>query len=82
MFQFMPKSIKIRKVLEAMKKLGFKEIRRKGSHVFFEHKDGRTTVIPLHSEIHIHLLTKIVKKDLKIEMDEFQKAIGHENPKK
>lgn len=71
----MPNSFKIRKVLEAMQKLGFKEIRRKGSHAFFEHRDGRTTVIPIHAEIHIHLLSKIVKKDIKIEMEEFLKII-------
>lgn len=74
-WQFMPNSLKLRKILEAMHKLGFKQIRQKGSHAFFEHSDGRTTVIPLHDEIKIRLLTKIVKKDLKLEMSEFLKII-------
>ncbi|MGB4376757.1 MAG: type II toxin-antitoxin system HicA family toxin, partial [bacterium] len=35
------------KILEI---LGFKEIRQKGSHKIYRHKDGRTTVIPFHDE--------------------------------
>lgn len=58
-----------------MHKLGFKEIRQKGSHLFMEHPDGRTTVIPSHEEIRIGLLTKIIKEDLKIEKEEFEKLI-------
>lgn len=29
-------------------KLGFNTIRRKGSHVFYRHPDGRTTTLPDH----------------------------------
>jgi len=39
-------AIKLSKIL---KKLGFKFIRQKGSHMFFKHTDGRTTIIPFHS---------------------------------
>ena len=67
----MPNSVKTRKVLGALHKLGFKDVRQKGSHLFLEHQDGRTTVIPLHKEIRIKLLTKIVKQDLKMEKEEF-----------
>jgi predicted RNA binding protein YcfA (HicA-like mRNA interferase family) len=67
----MPNSIKLRKILSALQKLGFLQTRQKGSHAFFEHKDGRTTVVPLHSEIRIKLLTKIIKQDLKIEKEKF-----------
>ena len=67
----MPNSVKIRKVLVALETLGFRQIRQKGSHAFFEHADGRTTVIPMHKEIRIKLLTKIIKQDLKMEKDEF-----------
>ena len=35
-------------VSKILKKLGFEFKRQKGSHMFFEHKDGRTTVIPNH----------------------------------
>ena len=39
-------AIKLSKII---KKLGFQFIRQKGSHMFFKHSDGRTTVIPYHS---------------------------------
>jgi len=31
-----------------LKKLGFEFKRQQGSHMFFEHPEGRTTVIPNH----------------------------------
>ncbi len=41
--------------------------------MFFEHSDGRTTVIPMHpgEKLDRGLLVKIVKKDLGLERDEF-----------
>ncbi|HLD59205.1 MAG TPA: type II toxin-antitoxin system HicA family toxin [archaeon] len=72
----MPNSVKLRRVLNALHKLGFREIRQKGSHVFFEHADGRTTLVPMHKEIKIKLLTKIIKQDLKMEKEEFFKMLG------
>ena len=35
-----------REVSQALKKRGFILKRQEGSHMFFEHPDGRTTVIP------------------------------------
>ena len=69
------RAVKTSKVIKALKRLGFQEIRQKGDHVFFEHKDGRTTLIPLHPEIRIKLLTKIIKKDLEITKKEFEKLL-------
>ena len=45
--------------------------------MFFEHKDGRTTVIPHHGgeEIDRGLLNKIVKHDLQISREEFLKMV-------
>ena len=56
-----------------LKKLGFVLKRQEGSHMFFEHPDGRTTVIPNHGgeEIDRGLLNKIVKHDLQISREEF-----------
>ena len=67
----MPNSFKTRKVIGALHKLGFREVRQKGSHVFFEHPDGRTTTVPFHKEIRIGLLSKIIKKDLKMELEDY-----------
>lgn len=53
--------------------LGFKLMRQEGSHMFFEHADGRTTVVPNHpgEEIDRSLLNKIIKHDLQISREEF-----------
>lgn len=62
------------KVLE---KLGFVKIRQEGSHVFFRHPDGRTTIIPNHSgeDLDRGLLNKIIKKDLQISREEFMTCL-------
>ncbi|MGM0601232.1 MAG: type II toxin-antitoxin system HicA family toxin [Candidatus Rifleibacteriota bacterium] len=38
-----------KKLISALKKLGFIQTRKKGSHCFFKHPDGRCTVVPVHS---------------------------------
>ncbi len=67
-------AIELAKIL---KKLGFEFKRQEGSHMFFEHPDGRTTVIPNHAgeEIDRGLLNKIVKHDLQISREEFMKNV-------
>ncbi len=64
-----------RELVKILQKLGFEIKRQEGSHMFFEHKDGRTTIIPNHSgeDIDRGLLNKIVKHDLKISREEFLK---------
>ena len=37
-----------KEIIKILNKLGFKFIRQEGSHMFFEHPDGRTTIIPNH----------------------------------
>ncbi|HKZ49605.1 MAG TPA: type II toxin-antitoxin system HicA family toxin [Candidatus Nanoarchaeia archaeon] len=58
-----------------LKKIGFELLRQDGSHMFFKHKDGRTTVVPNHGgeEIDRGLLNKIVKHDLKMTREEFMR---------
>jgi len=58
-------------------KLGFKLIRQQGSHMFYKHPDGRTTVIPNHQgeEVDRSLLNKIIKKDLELTKEEFLKHL-------
>ena len=64
-------------VIKILQKIGFKKIRQEGSHVFLQHPDGRTTVIPNHpgEDLDRGLLNKILKKDLGIERDEFMKNV-------
>lgn len=60
------------KVLES---LGFTEIRQKGSHKSFKHKDGRTTVIPFHGEDLGRGLIRKVLKDIEISPDEYEELL-------
>ena len=64
-----------KELLKILEKLGFKFKRQEGSHMVFEHEDGRTTVIPNHGgeDIDRGLLNKIIKHDLKISREEFMK---------
>lgn len=57
-------SVKVHKLLPALKKLGFKDAGQKGSHLFLEHPDGRWTTVPIHGkgEIAEGLLNAIIKQ--------------------
>ncbi len=57
--------------------LKFQLKRQQGSHMFFEHPDGRTTVIPNHptEDIDRGLLNKIIKHDLHMSREEFLKYV-------
>jgi predicted RNA binding protein YcfA (HicA-like mRNA interferase family) len=61
------------KLVKIVIKLGFKEIRQKGSHKIFSHFDGRFLVILIHSNkpIPVGLLNKIIKQDLRLTREEF-----------
>ena len=54
-------------LIAAFKRIGFEEIRVKGSHHFLKHPDGRTTVVPVHSNETLGpgLLTSILR-DVKL----------------
>ena len=75
----MPKlpSLTARRLFKALHRLGFVRIRQEGSHVFFRHPDGRTTVIPNHpgETIDRGLLNKIISKDLGIDREEFLRSL-------
>lgn len=52
-----------RRLMGALHKAGFQEIRVKGSHHFLRHSDGRCTVVPVHRSevIGPGLLSKILR---------------------
>ena len=62
-----------KELIKTLAKLGFQPARQKGSHMFFKHPDGRSTLIPIHAgdKIDRGLLTKIIKKDLEIGIKDF-----------
>jgi predicted RNA binding protein YcfA (HicA-like mRNA interferase family) len=63
-------------VIKALRKLGFQEVRQKGSHKQFTHPDGRFTTITYHKgrDISPILLRKIFN-DIEISLEEFLKAL-------
>ncbi len=67
--------LKAKELIKILNKLDFDFIRQKGSHMFYEHPDGRTTVIPNHpgEVIDRGLLNKIIKHDLQMTIENFLK---------
>ncbi len=52
-----------KQLVGALKRLGFQEIRIRGSHHYLRHADGRITVVPIHAgeTIGPGLLSKILR---------------------
>lgn len=64
-------SMKLCKFLE---KEGFQLVRQKGSHRFYRHPDGRTTVVPMHSNKEIKRgLLKGILDEIRMTREEFFK---------
>ena len=66
-------SISFRFLIKRVESLGFEPVRRKGSHIRYIHMDGRKTTIPDHGakDVPKGLLMKIIKYDLKINLEDF-----------
>ena len=64
--------LKARDIIRVLNLLGFKKIRQKGSHIFFEHIDGRTTLVPSHAgeDISKGLIRQILK-EIELTPEEF-----------
>jgi predicted RNA binding protein YcfA (HicA-like mRNA interferase family) len=60
-------------LIAVLTSIGFKEIRVRGSHRFLKHLDGRTTVVPVHSNETLGpgLLASILR-DVKLSRTELQ----------
>jgi len=64
--------LKSREVVARLEKLGFVEVRRRGSHRLFRHPDGRGTTVPFHSGRDISpILLRQIAKDIGLTLDEF-----------
>lgn len=66
--------ISARDMISLLVRLGFQEIRQKGSHRFFAHSDGRNTVVPDHpgEDLSRGLIRKILR-DVELSVDEYEK---------
>ena len=65
-----------KELIKILNKLGFEVIRQRGSHIYLKHKDGRVTVVPLHSgrDIGRGLLKRILN-EIDVSREEFFKFI-------
>tara|TARA_Y100000310_G_C20174700_1_gene575277 strand:+ start:334 stop:561 length:228 start_codon:yes stop_codon:yes gene_type:complete len=63
-----------RKLCRFLEKEGFQFVRQKGSHKFYRHPDGRTTVVPVHNDKQIKRgLLKGILEEIKMTREEFFK---------
>ena len=62
-------------LVKVLEKIGFAVVRVKGSHHRLKHSDGRVTTVPLHKneDLPRGLLRKIIREDLKLVIEEFEK---------
>ena len=65
-----------KRLMTALKRLGFEVVRIRGSHHFLQHSDGRAVVVPVHSgeTIGPGLLGKILR-DTELTRDELRKQL-------
>jgi len=64
-------SVQMCKRLEHM---GFAAVRQRGSHKFYRHDDGRTTIVPMHAgDLDRSLIRKILN-DIELSIDDFNKG--------
>lgn len=68
--------LKPSELIKVLQKLGFVEVRQRGSHIQFRHSDGRGTTVPNHKGRDISpILLKQIMKDIKIELTELRKLL-------
>ncbi|HXU31381.1 MAG TPA: type II toxin-antitoxin system HicA family toxin [Thermoanaerobaculia bacterium] len=65
-----------KEVLAALARAGFEILRVKGSHHFLRHRDGRSTVVPVHSNETVGrgLLAKILR-DCDLSREQFRELL-------
>ena len=64
--------LKPAEVITILERLGFSEVRQKGSHKQYRHPDGRGTTVPFHSGRDISpILLRQIAKDIGLTVEEF-----------
>jgi predicted RNA binding protein YcfA (HicA-like mRNA interferase family) len=69
-------AVTAQRLIKVLGKLGFEVVRKKGSHHFLRHPDGRCTVVPVHrgETIGKGLLAQIIR-DCETTIEELKKLI-------
>jgi len=66
--------ITAREIIAFLKHLGFVEMRKKGSHKFFKHPDGRTATVPDHRGEDLGRgITRKILNDIEVSKEDFMK---------
>jgi predicted RNA binding protein YcfA (HicA-like mRNA interferase family) len=67
--------LKPKEVIRRLEKLGFKEIRQRGSHKQYRHEDGRCTTVPYHQNRDISpVLLRQIAEDIGMTTEELVKT--------
>jgi predicted RNA binding protein YcfA (HicA-like mRNA interferase family) len=70
-----PPVLKPREVIALLERLGFREVRQRGSHKQFRHPDGRVTTVPVHKGRDISpTLLRQIAQDVHLTLDELLAA--------
>jgi len=65
--------VKPKQIVAALQKLGFQEIRQRGSHKQFVHPDGRKTTVPFHPGRDISpIIVRQICKDIGVTPGDFR----------
>ncbi len=68
--------IDARKMERLLLQLGFVESRRKGSHVFYRHPDGRTTTVPHHRGRDLaRPLIREILREIEVSPEEYERRL-------
>lgn len=64
--------LKAREVAGILDRLGFLEVRQRGSHRQYRHADGRATTVPFHSGKDISpTLLRVIARDIGMDVRDF-----------
>ena len=67
--------LKPREVVARLERLGFVEVRQRGSHKQFRHPDGRATTVPMHGGRDISpILLRQICRDIGVSTEDFLAA--------
>jgi predicted RNA binding protein YcfA (HicA-like mRNA interferase family) len=70
-----PPVLKPREVVAILERLGFKEVRQRGSHRQYRHLDGRATTVPFHGNRDISpILLRQIARDIGLTVEQFLEA--------
>jgi predicted RNA binding protein YcfA (HicA-like mRNA interferase family) len=66
-----------KELLRVLQKLGFVITRVRGSHHILKHENGKKITVPVHKndDLPRGLLSKIIREDLKITFEEFERLL-------